>query len=73
MNLLVGPNRTPPLNSTSHFRVHVLSYPNEGIYYLQAICVGVGNDCGVLPILGYINGEFKLVFKQKIKVKFALE
>ena len=29
-NLLVGPNRTPPLNSTSHSQVHVLSYPNEG-------------------------------------------
>jgi len=40
-NLFVGPNRKPPLNSTSHFRVHVLSYPNEGIYYLQAICVAV--------------------------------
>jgi len=28
---------------------------------------------GLLPVLGYINGQFKLVFKQKIKVKFALE
>ena len=32
-----------------------------------------GDDCGVLPVLGYINGQFKLVFKQKIKVKFILE
>jgi hypothetical protein len=32
-----------------------------------------GDDCGVLPVLGYINGQFKLVFKQKVKVKFTLE
>lgn len=40
-NLLVGPNRTPSLNNTSHSRVHALSYPHEGIYYLQANCVTV--------------------------------
>jgi len=32
-----------------------------------------GDDCGVLSILDYINGQFKLVFKQQIKVKFTLE
>jgi hypothetical protein len=42
-NLLLVPNRKPPLNSTCHSQVHVLSYPNEGIYYLQGICVAVAD------------------------------
>jgi hypothetical protein len=32
-----------------------------------------GDGCGVLPILGYINGQFRIVFKQRMKVKFTLE